>query len=778
VKGIQVREEICSGCRACEVACVVHHDGRFGTAAARIRVAKVESEGIDRPNVCHLCQPAPCVEACPGEALTKDTTTGTVLLRADDCTGCGTCVDACPFEAIALHPDSDLPLICDLCGGDPACVKRCATGAIVYDKKRDDIGREPESTHTLRFTHHVSHTTLGYGGTVLRVNLTDGAIHRHATEEHLARAYLGGRGLNVKRLWDELPAHTDGLSPENMLIFGVGPLAGTTFPGGARFNVTAMSPQTGILGDSNAGGFFGPELKFAGYDQVIIHGRAEHPVTLWVRDDVVELRDARDLWGKDVWETTEAIQQELGDARVQVATVGPGAENGVRFAGVFGNLNRPAARTGMGSVMASKNLKAVAVRGTGFFSVADMVRFNDIIARLDDVIYNHPEYEIRCRLGTTKLIKALNSIGGLPTRHFQQGCFEAADAVSGEAIEELYKLKSKACFACTIPCSRFLMIDDPRFPNLRMEGPEYEPLAGFTARVGNPDLVLGLKCIDLANRYGLDAIALSEVIAWAMECHERGLLTPEEAGGLDLTWGNGETILALIHQVARREGFGDLLADGVRQASARLGRGSEEIALHGKGLELFQADVRTIKAYGLGNAVSSRGADHLRSEPWFEFCEDPEEGIRRYGIPETAFRLEVKGKGLVVKHFEEMAAISDATGVCKNTYNNMEVLDWEGTADLLQAATGWDVTGEEVRRVGERIVNLERLFIAREGITRQDDTLPKRFLEEPLSEGGPSTGSVLELEPMLDEYYDARGWDGETGLPTSQRLTELGLDEQ
>jgi aldehyde:ferredoxin oxidoreductase len=618
----------------------------------------------------------------------------------------------------------------------------------------------------------------GYGGHILRVNLTDGTFHRHPTEAHLARAFLGGRGLNVKRLWDELAPHTDGLSPENKLILGVGPLVGTLFPGGARFNVTAMSPQTGILGDSNAGGFFGPELKFAGYDQVIIQGRADRPVTLWIRDDVVELRDARGLWGRDVWDTTLALQEELGDRDVQVAAVGQGAENGVRFAGVFVNLNRPAARTGMGTVMASKNLKAVAVRGTGLIPVADIVRFNEIIEQLDEAIYNHPEYEIRCRLGTTKLIKALDSIGGLPTRHFQSGRFAEADAVSGEAIEELYKIKGKACFACTIPCSRFLAVDDPRFPGLRLEGPEYEPLAGFTVRVGNSDLPLALKCIDLANRYGLDAIALSEVISWAMECYQRGLLSRQEADGLDLTWGNGETILALIHQVAHREGFGDLLADGVKVAAERLGRGSDEIAMHGKGLEVFQADVRSIKAYGLGNAVASRGADHLRSEPWFEFSNDPEEGIRRYGIPETAFRLEHRGKGFVVKHFEEMAAISDSAGVCKNTYNNMEVLDWQGTAELLQAATGWDITGEEVQRIGERIVNLERLFIAREGITRQDDTLPTRFLKEPLPEGsGPSTGSVLELEPMLDEYYRARGWDGETGLPTQEKLEELGLGE-
>jgi aldehyde:ferredoxin oxidoreductase len=616
----------------------------------------------------------------------------------------------------------------------------------------------------------------GYGGAVLRVDLSERTILQHATEESMVRSYLGGRGLNVKRLWDELPAHTDGLSPENILVFGVGPLVGTTFPGGARFNVTAMSPQTGILGDSNAGGFWGPELKFAGYDQIIIRGRAEHPVYLWIQDGQVELRDAQDLWGRDVWDTTSAIQKELADSDVQVATIGPGAENRVRFAGIFVNLNRAAARTGMGAVMAAKNLKAVAVRGTGAFPVANMARFNEIIGHLDERILSHPEYEIRCRLGTTKLVKALDTIGALPTRHFQRGRFGEASQVSGEAIEELYKVKSKACFSCTIPCSRFLVVPDPRFPDLRLEGPEFEPLAGFTARVGNADLALALKCVDLANRYGLDAITLSEVISWAMECYQQGLLSRDECDGLDLTWGNGNTIMTLIHKVAHRDGFGDLLADGVRTAAERLGRGSDAIALHGKGLELFQADVRSIKAYGLGNAVSSRGADHLRSEPWFEFSNDPEEGIRRYGIAETAFRLEYKGKGLVVKHFEEMAAISDATGVCKNTYNNMEVLDWDETAQLLQATTGWNLTGEQVRCIGERIVNLERLFIAREGITRSDDTLPQRFLSEPLPEGsGPSTGSILELEPMLDEYYRARGWTTETGLPTKEKLEELGL---
>jgi len=615
----------------------------------------------------------------------------------------------------------------------------------------------------------------GYGGRVLRVDLTHGSFAAHPLEEEWARSFFGGRGLNVKRLWEEVPPHTDGLSPDNLLIFGVGPLAGSLIPGGARFNVSGMSPQTGILGDSNAGGAFGPALKFAGYDQVVIRGRAPHPVYLWIDDDHIEIRDARVHWGRDVWEATAGIRQEIGDSSVEIATVGPGAENGVRFAGIFANLVRAAARTGMGTVMAAKNLKAVAVRGTKLIPPADVARLRDLLSRIDARIYAHPDFASRSRLGTTRLIKSLNAIGALPTRHFQDGHFEHADNVSGETIAARFKTKSKACFGCTVHCSRFLRVDDPRFPGLRMEGPEFEPLAGFTARVGNGDLALGLKCVDLANRYGIDAIALSEVIAWAMECAQRGLLSPGEADGLDLSWGNGETIVALIHKVARREGFGDMLADGVRKAAERLGRGSEELAFHGKGLEIFQADIRAIKAYGLGNAVSSRGADHLRSEPWFEFSNDAAEGVRRFGLPETAFRLEHKGKGLVVKHFEEMAAVSDALGFCKNLYNNMEILDWDETAEWLRAVTGFDLDGLDVQRAGERIVNLERLFNAREGIGRGDDALPGRFVREPLNASGESRGAVLELEPMLDEYYRARGWDEATGLPRPEKLKELGL---
>lgn len=619
----------------------------------------------------------------------------------------------------------------------------------------------------------------GYGGRVLRVNLTTGKFTVEPLEQDLARGYLGGRGFNMRRLYDEISPQLDGLSPENKLFIGVGPLVGTMFPGAARFNISAKSPQTGILGDSNAGGFFAPEIKFAGYDQIIIEGKAPKPVYLFIHNDTVALKPAEHLWGLDIWQTQAAILNELGDPRVQVAAIGTAAENGVRFAGVFTNLVRAAARTGMGTVMGAKNLKAIAVRGTNPVQVADPDEFDRLLKDIDRAIYEHREYPARALMGTTKLVHALNEAGCLATRHFQTGRFHKAEEVSGEALAETYKLKSKSCFACTIPCSRFFAVTDGPFAGLKSEGPEFEGLAGFSSRVGVTDLAAALKAVDLCNRYGLDVISTSEVISFAMELYEKGIISRSEADGLDLSWGNVDTVLTLINKINTREGFGNILADGVRAAARLIGRGSEELALHVKGLELFQADPRGLKAYALGFAVASRGGDHLRSEPSFEFSEDAAAGERLYGHPDAAFRLKYKGKGRVVKHYEEWSALSDCLEACKNTIVNMEIIDFRLAAQLMRAVAGWDIDGDEVQAICERVVNLERAFNVREGLSRQDDTLPKRFTHEPLpADSGPSAGSVVELEPMLDEYYQARGWDINTGRPTGTKLRQLGLTKE
>ena len=619
----------------------------------------------------------------------------------------------------------------------------------------------------------------GHAGRVLVVDLSAGKSWVEPLADELARAWIGGRGLNVRRLYDEVGPDTDALAPENTLLFGVGPLNGTTFSGAARCNVTAKSPQTGILGDSNFGGFFGNELKLAGYDQLVLRGKAEHPSYLLIQDERVELLDGGELTGLDVWQTTAALRRAHGegDDRLQIACVGPAAEKGVRFAGVFGNLVRPAARTGMGTVMAAKNLKAVAVRGTGGVRVADPAEFARLVAETNRIIYGHPEYGVRCQLGTTKLVGALNELGLLATRHFQAGRFEAAREVSGEALARQYKVKWKACASCNIPCSRFwrLPAHGP-YAGLASEGPEFEGLAGFTSRVGNGDLRLGLAAHDACNRLGMDAITVSELISFAMECRELGLLTPAEAGGLSLEWGDPATILGLTRQIAYREGLGELLADGVREAAERIGGGAADIAMHVKGLEVFQADPRGIKGYALGYAVASRGGDHLRSEPWFEFSGDGQAGEQRFGDRGSADRLAHGGKGRLVKHFEELSALADCANACKNTCVNMEVLDFVRGAAVLRAATGFDYTPNQVQRQMEALVNLERAFIVREGIRRADDSLPARFLREPLPPGsGASSGSTVDLATMLDQYYDARRWDPQTGIPRADTLRALEL---
>jgi len=613
--------------------------------------------------------------------------------------------------------------------------------------------------------------------TELLVDLDSERSVRKPTPEALLLQFLGGRGLNVARLRQLQSAAADPLAPTAPLLFGAGPLVGTPLPGCARFNVTARSPQTGILGDANAGGFFGAELRFAGVEQLRITGAAKRPSYLFVDGDRAEIRDARGVWGMDTIRAADAIRDELGDRRVRIAVVGPAAENGVLFAGVFADRVRAAARTGMGTVMAAKRLKAVAVRGGREARVADPDRVHALAVSLHERLRAHPEYEIRRRLGTTQLVAKLQGIGGLPTRHFQSGTFECAEVVSGETIERLYKQRQTGCFGCPIACSRVLVVDDPRFPGLSLEGPEYEPLAGFTARVGNGDLPLALYAVDRCNRLGLDAISTSEVIAWSMELAQRGLLSRDEVGGLELRFGCGEAVLELIEQIAARRGFGDLLADGVRAAAVRLNRG-HDVAMHVKGLELFQADVRAMKGYALGNAVASRGADHLRSEPWFEFSGDESTAVRLYGTPGAANRLAWRGKGRLVAHYEEMAAVCDALGMCKNIYNNMGLLDWADTAEVLRAVVGGRWSAQQVQQLGERIVNLERLLNASWGITAADDRLPKRFLVEPAGpEDSPSAGAVVELPQMLQEYYQVRGWDAVRGVPGKAKIHALGLGD-
>jgi aldehyde:ferredoxin oxidoreductase len=598
----------------------------------------------------------------------------------------------------------------------------------------------------------------GYGGRILRVDLTSGQIRFEKTDPELALKAIGGRGLNSWRLHDELKREVDPLSPENMLLIGIGPLTGTLFSTSAYMTISGKSPLTGILGDSAAGGHFGPELKQAGIDQIVITGRAPKPCYLAITDGEVSLREASPLWGRDIFETTAAIRKELKDNRFQVAAIGPAGENLVKYATVACNHSRMCGRTGMGCLFGSKHLKAVAVRGTGPVAVADPDRYLELCEEFDRRIVAHPEYGRRRALGSTLLMKALNGLGILPTDHFQRGIAEYVDRVSGERLAEIYKVKNKSCFNCNIHCSRYYVTEDDE-----SEGPEFETLCSYTSRIGNDDLRFALKMASYLNRMGLDSLSSGETIGWAMECVQRGLLTRDDLGGLDFTWGNRETIEKIVAMIVHREGIGDAFAEGTRSLAQRFGRGTEEYAFHVKGLDMICGDPRGLKAFGLTYAIASRGADHLRAEPFFELTNRFEESVKRFGTRDAADRLSDNGKAVLVEYTERQALLTDCLTMCKNVGLSMDILDFDFASRLLTAGTGLPFTPEKIDEALRGIIDADRRLNIDLGMNSSQDTLPRRFTHEPLEEGA-SAGQVVPVTQMVKDYYRLRGWD-EEGRP-------------
>jgi len=602
----------------------------------------------------------------------------------------------------------------------------------------------------------------GYGGHVLRVDLTSGKIRREKTDPDYMLQVIGGRGFNSTRLFDELKRDIDPLSPENMLLIGVGPLTGTLLPTSAYITISGKSPLTGILGDSAAGGFFGPELKHAGYDQIVISGRSEKPCYLVVTDENVEIRDAAELWGRDIWETTAAIRQALNDNAVQIAAIGPAGENLVKYATVACNNSRMCGRTGMGCLFGSKRLKAVAVRGTGRSTVADPPAYLELCRELDQRILEHPEFEKRKAMGSTLLMKALNGIGILPTHHFQEGLCGYVDAISGERLAQKYKVKNKACYNCNLHCSRYYLT-----PEVESEGPEFETLCSYTSRIGVDDLAFALKMNAFLNRMGVDSLSSGETIGWAMECVQQGLFSSDDFDGLDFTWGNKEVVEKVLHMIVHREGIGDAFAEGTRSLARRFGKGSEQYAFHVKGLDMICGDPRGIKAFGLTYAIASRGGDHLRAEPFFELTQRFDEAEKRWGIREIADRLSDKGKAVLVEHTERQALLTDCLTMCKNVGLSMDILDFDSAARLLQAGCGLKFTPERVNEALRGVIERDRLMNIDFGIDASQDTLPKRFTHEPLKKGA-SKGNVVPVDQMVKEYYQIKGWD-KNGIPSRKR---------
>ncbi|MFW9991374.1 MAG: aldehyde ferredoxin oxidoreductase family protein [Candidatus Odinarchaeota archaeon] len=614
----------------------------------------------------------------------------------------------------------------------------------------------------------------GYMGKILRINLTNGTIKEEIPDEETLKLYLGGAGLATKYLFEEVPKGVDPLGPENKLIFMTGPLTGTPSPSTGRYSVVAKSPLTGIWGQANSAGFWGRDFKRSGIDGIIFEGKSPKPVYLVTEDGKAELRDASHIWGKNTSETTKIIKEELGE-KFKVACIGTAGEKLVKYAAIMNDADKPnwgraAGRCGLGAVMGSKNLKAIASRGTLKINVAEPETYRELAKERFDWV-NQSMLKMTLEVyGTAAILDMVNVQGGLPTRNWQTGVFPGSEKINGEAINDSILIDRKACYACPIACGRIAEIKEGKYAG-KGEGPEYESIGALGTMCDVDDLDAITYAHFLCNEYGIDTITAGSTIAFAMECYEKGLLTQKETGGLEIKFGNPDTVIELVHRIARKEGIGELLAEGSRAVAEKIGKGSEHFAMHVKGLEMPAYDSRAAKLTGLAYATSNRGGCHITayiegptflSMP-FLIVDDAEVGDILQEIPETA---------KVVKDFEDAFGVFDAIGGCKFMGMVLTADDW---AVLISKLLGVEFTADNFRKTGERIYNLERMFNVREGITRTDDTLPKRLLEDPMPEG-PAKGHVVKLEPLLDAYYGYRGWDKTTGKPTPEKIAELGLD--
>lgn len=623
----------------------------------------------------------------------------------------------------------------------------------------------------------------GYTGMLLRVNLTDGTMRKEALKDELLRDFIGGRGLNSKILYDEILPGTDPLGPGNKIIIGAGPCNGTPVPGSCRLTVSSKSPMTGLLGDSNAGGFFGAELKYAGYDAVIIEGRSDRPVYLFIDDDRVALMPAEHLWGLTTRETMRAIRRENLDPDIYTISLGPAGERLVRFGNLISDLGRGLGRTGQGAVFGSKKLKAVAVRGTKGVEAADPAALTEAVREIYASWTPGPDkdaglnalIEVRARYGPAGGWPRYANNGMFATRNFQGG----AEWIDMRAPLDNYFLKQKACFSCPAGCDHLYVISEGPYAGTYGEGLELTTV-NFGPLMGNEDMDLVAKLHALLDEYGLDYFETADLVAFCTECFEKGILTREDTGGLELAWGKAESALGLVEQIVRREGLGDILAEGVKRASELIGRGAERYAMQAKGQTLVGRDVRASKGWGLAYAVASRGPCHIRASLPEGYTANSWDAsvqpiLKKYKDPTNPLLEE--GKAELVQWHENLTAFKNSMNLCLFTlypHNVRSGSQPEMLARLYSAVTGMPMDQEEVLRTGERIINIERAFNIREGLTRKDDTLPERMLKEPYPDG-PAKGQVVNLEPMLDDYYRFRGWDKATGFPARAKLLELRL---
>ncbi len=612
----------------------------------------------------------------------------------------------------------------------------------------------------------------GYAGRALFVDLTSGEVTTQEIPEEWFEDYVGGEGVAVRLFYELMDADLEAFDPAQPLIFATGPLTGTAAPTSGRWNIVFRSPATGTLGLSNAGGKLAPQIKRAGWDLIVITGKAEKPVYVSIQDDEVAIEDAANLWGKGVSETEDLIRDTLDDKNVQIASIGPAGENRVLFAAVMNDKHRAAGRGGVGALMGSKNLKALAVRGTQQLPIADEDTLKERAAAAREELFEEAFVaDELAPFGTPSFYDAINALGILPTKNWQQTTFlEGIESLGHEAYHETLEVKAYACYGCPISCGRVTTIKEGPYSGMHGGGPEYETVAAFGSKCLVTDLNAVAAANHLANDLGLDVISAGQVIATAMEWYDDGLLTDEQTGGLDLSWGNGEAVVELVKQIARREGLGDLLADGVKRAAEQMGPAAEKAAMHVKGLEMASDGVRASKGESVVHSVSPRGADHLR--PYASAID-----AFGYREPELDIVQDVDyledGEKSWVKPLQELSMATNMLGVCLFSSITLAIKPstWAG---LLSSAVGRTVTKEELLRSAERVINLERVINASFGFDRADDMLPTRFLQEPAPDGR-GEGQTVDLDVALDSYYASMGWNVETGLPTAETLESLGL---
>jgi aldehyde:ferredoxin oxidoreductase len=605
----------------------------------------------------------------------------------------------------------------------------------------------------------------GYAGRILYVDLNTGKTRMEKLNTEYAKKYIGGIGLGM-RLWlDNSKQGVDPFSPENPLVLALGPISGTMFPtGGNGHAFVAKSPETFAIGEAVAHGTFGAEMKRAGYDAIILKGKSEKSIYLWIDDDSVQLLDASHLLGMSPSETEEAIKEDIGDYYIRVAAIGLAGEKLSRIACIINEKTRAAGRTGLGAVMGSKNLKAIAIRGTQDIIPAKSDEFMDMVQEFHERMKGPATQKYRT-LGTPENVLVHNALYCMPTRNYNNAHFEGADKVSGEVLNEKFVAKILGCSSCAMRCEHEVVVPEGPYKGT-MTRMEYETLWAMGPYCGIDRLDQIVKGIELANYYGMDAISAGVIAGFAMDCYENGILTQKDFGGIEAKFGNSEALLKLLELMGKREGIGDILAEGVRIAAKKIGKGAEKLAQHIKGLEVTGYDLRCLKTAALGFAVSFRGADHNRH------------GAYAFDVKGKVDRLKAeKGRGKMVRDMEDNYAIIDSLIICKfsrGTYYKGLV----EMAKLYNLVTGFDITAEELKKSGERINTIARLINIREGLGRKDDTLPWKVMNMPIPDEGPVKGAVVtqeELDLLLDDYYESRGWTLE-GIPTKAKLFELGMD--